>query len=180
MACRFSRCPACGFSLAASFRTSLSVVNRLIRPAGFSPTWLPASPAHTRTPKLERLFETVWGAKSGGRARPEIGSRRLAETNFSVRDQMALHSKSQVCCSEPLQPTLGPSVLPRACRFRCLLRSSGLIESSGKRRGGDWLARCTFDAAAGAELFPCPEQPADEGRGEPERPCEHEEAVPPD
>src|SRR5882757_2971942 len=46
MACRFSGCPACGFSLAASFRASLSVVNRLIRPAGLSPAWLPVSPAH--------------------------------------------------------------------------------------------------------------------------------------
>ncbi len=52
MACRFRRCPACRFGLAASSRTSLSVANRLIRPAGLSPAWLPASPAHTRTPKL--------------------------------------------------------------------------------------------------------------------------------
>ena len=47
MACWFRRCPACGFGLAASFRTSLSVVNRLIRPAGLSPAWTPDSPAHT-------------------------------------------------------------------------------------------------------------------------------------
>jgi hypothetical protein len=52
MACWFSRCPACGFRLTASFRTSLSVVNRLIRPAGLSPAWLPASPAHTRKPRF--------------------------------------------------------------------------------------------------------------------------------
>jgi hypothetical protein len=53
IACSFRRCPACGFSLAAYFRTSLSLVNRLIRPEGLSPSWTPTSSAHTRTPKLE-------------------------------------------------------------------------------------------------------------------------------
>jgi len=48
MACWFRRCPACRFGLAASSRSSLSVLNRLIRPVGLSPTWLPASPAHSR------------------------------------------------------------------------------------------------------------------------------------
>lgn len=52
MACWFRRCPACGFGLTASFRTSLSVVNRLIRPEGLSPSWLPASPAHTYNRQL--------------------------------------------------------------------------------------------------------------------------------
>src|SRR6266545_2968512 len=47
---RLSR--AFGFSLAASSLTQLSVVNNPIRPAGLSPAWQPASPAHTRTPKL--------------------------------------------------------------------------------------------------------------------------------
>ena len=46
MACWFRRCSACGFGLAASFRASLSVVNRLIRPTGFSPAWFASSPAH--------------------------------------------------------------------------------------------------------------------------------------
>ena len=52
VACRFRRCPACGFSLAASFRTSLSFVHRLIRLAGPSPAWTPASPAHTKVPQF--------------------------------------------------------------------------------------------------------------------------------
>jgi hypothetical protein len=59
MACRFRRCPACRFRLAASSRTSLSVANRLIRPAGLSPAWLPASPAHTRNPKLIWCYDRM-------------------------------------------------------------------------------------------------------------------------
>ena len=55
MACWFRRCPACGFGLAASFRASLSVVNRLIRPEGLSPSWLPASPAHVQDKFLRDL-----------------------------------------------------------------------------------------------------------------------------
>ena len=58
MAYRFRRCPACGFGLAASFRASLSVVNRLIRPAGLSPAWLPASPAHAAIDQLARMKNT--------------------------------------------------------------------------------------------------------------------------
>ncbi len=58
MACWFSRCPACRFGLTASFRSSLSVVNRLIRPTGFSPVWLMASLALTH-----KLF---YRAQKGG------------------------------------------------------------------------------------------------------------------
>jgi len=53
MSCWFSRCPACGFDLAVSFRTPLSVANRLIRPEGLSPSWLPASPALALLRKLQ-------------------------------------------------------------------------------------------------------------------------------
>ena len=42
---QFSPGRAFGFGLAASSLTRLSVVNSLIRPAGLSPAWLPASPA---------------------------------------------------------------------------------------------------------------------------------------
>ena len=43
---------AFGFGLTASSLTRLSVVNSPIRPAGLAPAWHPASPAHTRIPKL--------------------------------------------------------------------------------------------------------------------------------
>ena len=43
---QFSLRRAFGFGLAASSLTQLSVVNSLIRPAGLSPAWQPASPAH--------------------------------------------------------------------------------------------------------------------------------------
>ena len=49
---QFSLDRAFGFGLAASSLTQLSVVNSPIRPAGLSPAWHPASPAHIRTPKL--------------------------------------------------------------------------------------------------------------------------------
>jgi hypothetical protein len=51
---QFSLDRAFGFGLAASSLTQLSVVNSPIRPAGLSPAWQPASPAHTRTPKQEK------------------------------------------------------------------------------------------------------------------------------
>ena len=50
---QFSLRRAFGFRLAASSLTQLSVVNSPIRPAGLSPAWHPASPAHARTPKSE-------------------------------------------------------------------------------------------------------------------------------
>src|SRR5258705_13328933 len=43
---------AFGFGLAASSLTQLSVVNSPIPPAGLSPAWQPASPAHTGTTEL--------------------------------------------------------------------------------------------------------------------------------
>jgi len=49
---RFSLDRAFGFRLAASSQIQLSVVNSPIRPAGLAPAWQPASPAHTRKPKL--------------------------------------------------------------------------------------------------------------------------------
>jgi len=60
---QFSPGRAFGFGLAASSLTRLSVVNSPIRPAGLSPAWQPASPAHTRTPKLKkgRFAERVVG-----------------------------------------------------------------------------------------------------------------------
>ena len=48
---QFSLRRAFGFRLTASSLTQLSVVNSPIRPAGLSPAWHPASPAHARTPK---------------------------------------------------------------------------------------------------------------------------------
>ena len=51
---QFSLERAFGFRLAASSLLQLSVVNSPIRPAGLSPAWHPASPAHTRNPKLKR------------------------------------------------------------------------------------------------------------------------------
>lgn len=56
---RFSRRRAFGFGLAASSQTQLSVVNSLIRPAGLSPAWQPASPAHTRTPELNHGWTRI-------------------------------------------------------------------------------------------------------------------------
>ena len=53
---RFRLDRAFGFGLAASSQTQLSVVNSLTRPAGLAPAWQPASPAHTRTPKLSLAF----------------------------------------------------------------------------------------------------------------------------
>ena len=50
---QFSLDRAFGFGLAASSLTKLSVVNSPIRPAGLSPAWHPASPAHARNPKAE-------------------------------------------------------------------------------------------------------------------------------
>ena len=46
--------PAFGFGRAAASQTKLSVVNSPLRPAGLAPAWQPASPAHPRTPKLNR------------------------------------------------------------------------------------------------------------------------------
>jgi len=44
---QFSLSRAFGFRLTACSLTQLSVVNSLIRPAGLSPAWQPASPAHS-------------------------------------------------------------------------------------------------------------------------------------
>jgi len=64
---QFSLDRAFGFGLAASSLTQLSVVNSPIRPAGLSPAWHPASPAHTRTPKSEWVAHAarvpVWAAR---------------------------------------------------------------------------------------------------------------------
>ena len=50
---QFSLRRAFGFGLAASSLTQLSVVNSPIRPAGLSPAWQPASPAHTNFSNID-------------------------------------------------------------------------------------------------------------------------------
>ena len=82
MACWFRRCPACGFGLAASFRTSLSVVNRLIRPAGLPPAWTPDSPAHTRVPQFGARDENVYKERSQN---PDCTLRETFRTELGPR-----------------------------------------------------------------------------------------------
>ena len=48
---RFSQRRAFGFGLTAASLAQRSLVNSPIRPAGLSPVWHPASPAHIRIPK---------------------------------------------------------------------------------------------------------------------------------
>ena len=72
---QFSLSRAFGFGLAASSLTQLSVVNSPIRPAGLTPAWQPASPAHTRIPKSKSS-----AAQPHGKRTPlACGFRRPAE-----------------------------------------------------------------------------------------------------
>ena len=85
---QFSPGRAFGFSLAASSLTQLSVVNSPIRPTGLSPAWQPASPAHTRTPKLPVV---------AGRTRPPRSAPVPGRSNW-------LHSNHGTFSNRPPAP----------------------------------------------------------------------------
>lgn len=60
------------------------------------------------------------------------------------------------------------------------LGSRALCLGTGDRRWIRGLPGQAFPATAFAELGPCPLQPADQGRSEPERPSKHQQPVEPD
>lgn len=94
----FRRCPACGLGLTASFRTSLSVANRLIRPAGLAPAW------------LRRFHGALWRKRAESALRvdyltlstPHCGQRNPKRDTYRKPKTKCSKLIRQICLFQPM------------------------------------------------------------------------------